>query len=101
MEKYPDVDGIVSTNDMVAISIYKVLKKKDISVPEQVQLVGFDDIEIASIMTPELTTIRQEVKTIGKKAAEIIIFDSNKGMEENNYIFPVKLIKRETTMRRV
>lgn len=101
LEKYPDVDGIVSTNDMVAISIYKVLKKKDISVPEQVQLVGFDDIEIASIMTPELTTIRQEVKTIGKKAAEIIIFDSNKGMEENNYIFPVKLIKRETTMRRV
>lgn len=101
LEKYPDVDGIVSANDMVAISIYKVLKKKDISVPEQVQLVGFDDIEIASIMTPELTTIRQEVKTIGKKAAEIIIFDSNKEMEENNYIFPVKLIKRETTMRRV
>jgi len=101
LEKYPDVDGIIATNDMVAISIYKVFKKHNISVPEQVQLIGFDDIEIASIMTPELTTIRQGVKNIGKKAAELIIFDSNKEMEENNYIFPVKLIERETTVRKV
>ena len=100
LEKYPDVDGIVATNDMVAISIYKILKKNNISVPEQVQLVGFDDIEIAAIMTPELTTIRQEIKTIGKKAAELIIFDSNKETEETNYIFPVKLIERETTRRK-
>lgn len=101
LDKYPDVDGIVATNDMVAISIYKVLQKHNISVPDQVQLIGYDDIEIASIMTPELTTIRQGVKTIGKKAAELIIFDSNKETDENNYIFPVQLIARETTKRKV
>lgn len=100
LEKYPDVDGIVASNDMVAISIYKVLKKNNISVPEQVQLIGYDDIEIASIMTPELTTIKQSVKTIGKKAAELIIFDREKETEENNYIFPVKLVVRETTRKK-
>ena len=62
---------------------------------------GYDDIEIASIMTPELTTVKQRVKTIGKKAAEIIIFDRNKETDENNYIFPVKLVERETTRRKV
>lgn len=97
LEKYPDADGIVACNDMVAISVYKVLKKYNISVPEQVQLIGYDDIQLASIMTPELTTIKQSVKTIGKKAAEIIIFDREKETEENNYIFPVKLVVRETT----
>lgn len=101
LDKYPDVDGIIASNDMVAISVYKVLKKHNIAVPEQVQLVGYDDIEIASIMTPELTTIKQRVKTIGKKAAEIIIFDRNKETDENNYIFPVKLVERETTRRKV
>ena len=101
IEKYPDVDGIIATNDMVAISVYKVLKKNHMSVPDQVQLVGYDDVEIASIMTPELTTIRQGVKTIGKKAAELIIFDSNKETDENNYILPVQLIERETTKRKV
>ena len=85
---------------MVAISIYKVLKKNNISVPEQVQLIGYDDIEIASIMTPELTTIKQSVKTIGKKAAQLIIFDREKETEENNYIFPVKLVIRETTRKK-
>lgn len=97
LEKYPDVDGIIASNDMVAISVYKVLKKHNISVPEQVQLIGYDDIELASIMTPELTTIRQSVKSIGKKAAEIVIFDKEKETDENNYIFPVELIVRETT----
>ena len=44
LQKYPDVDGIIACNDIVAISTYKVLYKKNISVPDQVQLVGFDDI---------------------------------------------------------
>ena len=100
LENYPDADGIVASNDMVAISIYKVLKKNNIAVPEQMQLIGYDDIEIASIMTPELTTIKQSVKAIGKKAAEIIIFDREKETEENNYIFPVKLVVRETTKKK-
>ena len=95
--KYPAVDGIIASNDMVAISIYKVLKKHNIEVPEQVQLIGFDDIELSSIMTPELSTIRQFVKEIGKIATNIIIFNQNNTSKENNYIFPVKLIVRETT----
>lgn len=99
LERYPDVDGIIASNDMVAISIYKILRKRNIDVPEQVQLIGYDDIELASLLSPELTTIHQSVKTIGKKAAEIIIFDNNKEVVENNYIFPVKLIERETTRR--
>ena len=95
--KHPDVDGIIASNDMVAISIYKVLKKHNIEVPEQIQLIGFDDIDLSSIVTPELSTIKQFVKEIGKVATDIIIFNQNNSSEENNYIFPVKLVVRETT----
>ena len=97
LQKYPDVDGIVASNDMVAISIYKVLTKHNIKVPEQIQLIGFDDIELSSIITPELSTIKQSVKEIGKKATDIIISNKENKSEENNHILSVKLVMRETT----
>ena len=98
--KYPDVDGIVASNDMVAISVYKVLKNHTIEVPEQVQLIGFDDIELSSIITPELSTIKQSVKKIGKKAVDVIISNRENRLEENNnHILPVKLVVRETTKK--
>ncbi len=97
LECFKDVDGIIACNDMVAISAYKVLHKKGIKVPEQVQLIGFDDIALAKLMTPELTTISQPVEEIGAKAAELIIFKEQEAKQE--YIFEAKLIERETTKK--
>lgn len=97
LERYPQVDGIVVCNDMVAISIYKVLHKKNISVPEQIQLIGFDGIFLADLLTPELTTIAQPIEEIGRKAAELIIHKEEHDTEENEFILPAKLIIRETT----
>ncbi|MBQ8147961.1 MAG: LacI family DNA-binding transcriptional regulator [Lachnospiraceae bacterium] len=96
LEKYPQVDGILACNDMVAISIYKVLHKRKIAVPEQIQVIGFDDIMLSSLMTPELTTIAQPIEEIGRKAAELIIHREEQG-EEREYVFPAKLVVRETT----
>lgn len=95
LKRYPSVDGIVACNDMVAISVYKVLQKKGIKVPEQIQLIGYDDIALASLMSPELTTIQQPVDLIGKKAAELII--CHKEEQKDEYVFKPQLIMRETT----
>lgn len=100
LELYPDVDGIIACSDMVAIAVYKILHKRGIMVPEQVQLVGFDNINLASIITPELTTIAQPVEEIGKKAVELIINGKKDNNENNEYIFNARLIKRETTKGR-
>ena len=95
LDTYKDVDGIIACNDMVAISAYKVLHKRGIKVPEQVQIIGFDDIALSRLITPELTTISQPVEEIGAKAAELII-QKDKG-EQQEYIFEAKLVERETT----
>ncbi len=100
LKKYKDVDGIIACNDMVAISAYKVLHKQGIKVPEQVQIIGFDDIALAKLMTPELTTIGQPVEEIGSKAAELIICKNGKDKEnKQEYVFDAKLVERETTKR--
>lgn len=99
LKKYPKVDGIIACNDTVAISIYKVFHGKGIRVPEDIQLIGFDDIRLASLVTPELTTIAQPIEDIGKKAAELII---NKAVtdESKEYVFDTKLVVRQTTMKK-
>ncbi len=95
LNKYPKVDGIVACNDIVAISVYKVLHQKGIRVPQDIQLIGYDDINLASLVTPSLTTIAQPIEQIGIKAAELII---NKDMpHEKEYVFGGKLVVRETT----
>lgn len=98
LRKYPDTDGIIACNDMVAISVYKVFHKAGISIPEQVQLIGFDNIELSGLMTPELTTVKQPIGEIGKKAIEMIIKNINDETEQNEYILPVELMQRETTI---
>lgn len=99
LKMYPNVDGIVACNDMVAISIYKVLHKKGIVVPDQIQLVGFDGIYLADLLTPELTTVAQPIEEIGKKAAELIIHKEENDKGDNEYIFPATLVVRETTKK--
>lgn len=99
LKKYPKVDGIIACNDTVAISVYKVLHGKGIRVPEDVQLIGFDDIRLASLVTPELTTIAQPIDEIAKKAAELIInkYDNE---EIKEYVFETKLVVRQTTKKK-
>lgn len=97
LEQYPDADGIIACNDMVAISVYKVFSKAGIQIPEEVQLIGFDDIELSSLVTPELTTVAQPINDMGKKAIDLIINSIDGNPQKGEFTFPVRLIQRETT----
>ncbi len=99
LQKYADVDGILACNDMVALSVYKVLIAHGKRVPEDCQIIGFDNIHLSTILTPELTTVSQQISEIGTLAVQIII-QNNEGkpfFSENK--LPVKLIERQTTIR--
>ncbi len=97
LEAYPDTDGIVACNDMVAISAYKVLRQKGIDVPGQIQIVGYDNIQLARLVSPEITTIAQPIEQIGIKAVELVL--QHKETDEKEYILQPKLIIRETTKK--
>ena len=101
LEKYPDVDGIFAANDIVAISTYKVLKSKGKKIPDDIQLVGFDDIRFSSLMTPELTTIRQPVKEMGQLAVDIICNYAEDISYDKESVLDVELIIRETTKNKI
>jgi len=68
-----DFDGIFCGNDMIAIGAIKGLKECGLRVPEDVGILGFDNIYIASVVTPNLTTVSQPNYQMGYKAAEMLI----------------------------
>ena len=82
---------------MVAISVYKVLIREGYRIPQDIQLIGFDNISLSRLVTPELTTVSQPIGEMGKAAVEALI-RAVEGKEAIKKLFEVKLIKRETTL---
>ncbi|EDS77735.1 catabolite control protein A [Clostridium botulinum C str. Eklund] len=80
------VDSIFYSNDAMALGGLKVLKRKKIKVPEEISIIGFDNIKICSFIEPELTTIAQPIYDMGKKACELLI-DVIEGNVKNEQIY--------------
>jgi DNA-binding LacI/PurR family transcriptional regulator len=65
--------ALVCYNDIAAIGAIKALREHRLSVPEDVSVVGFDDIQAAAFQNPSLTTIRQPLRSMGATAAKILL----------------------------
>ncbi|MCP3739451.1 LacI family DNA-binding transcriptional regulator [Rossellomorea sp. BNER] len=65
--------AVFAANDEMAIGAIKAIKKHRLSVPEDIAVVGFDDIDMASIMEPELTTVAQPTFDIGSTAMDLLL----------------------------
>jgi DNA-binding LacI/PurR family transcriptional regulator len=91
-------DAIMAATDYMAISIIKHLKISGIKIPEQIKVVGYDNISLCEFVEPMLTTIAQPIKQIGRTAAEILIKKANGITDvEDRVIFKGKLVVREST----
>ena len=93
-----DADGIFCDSDVIAILAIQALKRAGRKIPEDVQVIGFDNIQLASMFEPKITTIEQSTSSIGKAALKSIMRLING--EELDYFhqtIDVKLIERDTT----
>ena len=90
------ITAIVCTSDYIALPIMTALQRQGIAVPDDISLVGFDDLEFSAFLHPPLTTVEQPKREFGEK-----IFNTSLGLMQGEanqsiMIFP-KLIVRETT----
>jgi len=96
LEKGLNFDGIVASSDMVALGALKALKERYISIPNDVGIVGFDDIAMAELFHPALTTIKQNTKV----AAEIMVkqlLAQLHGQKAKSVVVDIELIERKST----
>jgi DNA-binding LacI/PurR family transcriptional regulator len=90
--------AIVSFNDIAAIGAIRALRDANLRVPEDVSVIGFDDILVAAYHTPRLTTIRQPLHDMGETAARVLL-QRLQGFKDypQELAVPPELIIRETT----
>ena len=97
LDEHPEIDGIFASSDVIAAQVIQICRKKEIRIPEQIKLVGFDDSLISMLTSPAITTIRQPIPEMASLAVQTILRASNKEMVPSRTILPVSLVERETT----
>lgn len=91
-------DGIFATNDTMAIGVVMALNDRRIKVPEEVKVVGFDNISATEITSIPITTINQNKNKMGEIAVELLMDKIlNRDNIATNRKLPVNLIRRKST----
>jgi LacI family transcriptional regulator/LacI family repressor for deo operon, udp, cdd, tsx, nupC, and nupG len=90
------VTAIFCYNDMIAVGVLLTCRQLGISVPGQLSIIGFDDIELAQYVTPPLTTIHQPKLRLGQLAMEMLV-DLLANRTVQNSVLPTDLVVRSST----
>jgi DNA-binding LacI/PurR family transcriptional regulator len=96
--------AIFAANDLMAIGAMKAVREMKLSVPKDISVIGFDDIEMSSLCTPQLTTVRQPKYEIGVKSVEMIFErfksrNSNEIYKDNTVMMETELVIRESVSK--
>jgi len=90
--------AVFVASDMMAIGALRSLRQADRQVPQDIALVGFDDIPIASAIVPALTTVRQPIERMGSMAVEVLlsVLEDSSGEEAlaQRIVLPTELVIR-------
>lgn len=76
-------DAVIAGNDLVLYELLRSIKQQKIAVPEQIALIGIDDVTFADFFNPSITTVAQPTFTMGHKAAELLLEEINGGKKSS------------------
>ena len=93
LDRHPDLDAVFAANDNMAAGALRVLAEAGRSVPADVAVVGFDDLDIARRTEPQLTTVHQSIQALGKEMARMLI-ELLAGRDRTSLILPTRLVRR-------
>jgi len=91
------VTAVFAVNDELAIGLYRGFAERQLSIPENLSIVGYDNVDWCEYVTPKLTTVRQPIFELGQEAARLLldrIADPKKAIQQR--ILAVDLIKRDS-----
>ena len=90
------MDAVVAASDLIAINAMGVLMGAGVSIPQDVSVVGYDDVDMASHSFPPLTTIRQPLDLAGKAMMDCLQ-DILDGKPVESKVLPTSLVLRKST----
>jgi LacI family sucrose operon transcriptional repressor len=96
-DNHKHLDGIFASSDIIAMNIIKLATARGISIPDDLKLIGYDDISFAELSNPALTTIRQPIKEMSRLAVELLLKQINGEPVDKEHTLPVTLVERSST----
>lgn len=97
MKKLPT--AIFAANDLMAIGAMKAISERGLHIPDDISVIGYDDIDMASLMTPALTTVKQPKYEMGQCSVNILIDLIENNKSKKDYEPSVQLIKTQIIER--
>lgn len=102
LEKYPYMDSVFVANDQMALSVLREANRQGIGVPEQLAIIGFDNLPEAAYFYPSLTTISQDLQLLGEEAVQRVVEmiharQKNQTIPAQSRFIQPTLIVREST----
>lgn len=95
LERAEDLDGIVAASDNMAAGALQVLEAHGRRVPQDVAVVGFDDLPVAQMTRPALTTVQQPIRSLGHEMARLLLSVIDGGAP-GSLILPTRLVVRDS-----
>jgi LacI family transcriptional regulator len=99
LERHPELTAVFAASDMLAMGAMLTLNQRGLKIPEDVAVVGFDDIFAAELVTPPLTTVAQFQDRLGRRAAEMLMERLRGEVSSGSRyeVMPYQLIVRAST----
>ena len=96
LKRHPDLDGLAVASDLMAAGVLRALAAADRRVPDDVAVVGYDDLDIAERTDPPLTTVRNPIGDMAEQATRLLLeqVDGTRGVQPMRVIFPAALVRR-------
>jgi DNA-binding LacI/PurR family transcriptional regulator len=91
----PDIDGLFICSDVMSIAAMEIVRRRGYTVPDDIAIVGYDDIQLAAHCSPRLTTIRQPIHDGGALLVRKL-FDLIEGVPTDPVKLPIELVVRDS-----
>lgn len=94
------ITAVFATADIIAVGMVKGFRKEGVRVPQDISIIGFDDVYDSIICDPSITTIRQNIEAKGAAVAELIVSAAQNLMyPKKEIIIPIEVIERESVRK--
>lgn len=94
---HPDITAVVASADVMAAGIMAGLQELGKKIPEDISIVGFDDISLCQMVSPPLTTVHQDIGLKGRLATELMLqLLDGKKVPDTHPVLPTRLVERQS-----
>ena len=94
--RFRDFSAVFASNDQMALGFMHACREMDLRIPEDISLVGFDDIPEAAHFAPPLTTVRQNFDEIGRRAVALLMAELRGRAPDHALVVPELIVRQST-----